>query len=117
MSQAVDQHQHKLSHGVQPSSTHIQDTVVGVKVEGVAVQVACQLRVCRDAVGEQDGHWSVTAACSNNTGNEAAKLVDDERPGVQRADVQGREVLVSCPLGITVIDVAICKQKRSMHWG
>lgn len=108
MGEAVYQHHHKFSYIVQSVCPHVQDAIVSIEVEGVAVEVACKLLIRWYSISQQDCDWCMLTACCNCTSDVAAEFVNDKGSRIQRVDIQGRKVLVRCPLSILLIDVIIC---------
>ena len=107
VSQCVYQHRHKLSHAVQTLRSHVQQTVVCVVEERVAVGVAAQLFVGRDLVSEEERDGRMLSVTTQQVLDEAAELVDDERARAYVVQVHGRQLLILGPFCISGINVAI----------
>lgn len=78
VSQSMDQYEDKLAHTLCPSHSHVQQTIVGIIVEGVAVGIVCQLFVVWYLVSKQQGHMFVLTMSYEQINHKATKFVDDK---------------------------------------
>ena len=105
--QGVHEHEHELANRLEASHSHIENTVVGIIVEGVPVGVVGQLGVRWNLVGQQQSDWLVLTVGGYEVRHETAKLVDHKGAAGHLVEVHGLQFVVTGPFSIPGINVAL----------
>ncbi|WAR00744.1 hypothetical protein MAR_025116, partial [Mya arenaria] len=116
VSQGVHEDYNKLSDSLQPSCAQVQDTVVGVEIEGVAVGIVPKPLIGRDLISQQQGDRGMLAVSGHQFGDKTSKLVHDKLAGIKPVQVHSGLAISRATSSASFRGAAMLYEAGSSGW-